>query len=190
MRPKPCCVKIPHVVKNLSFLIIVLLICGCSSSKHTIVSKPPEAAFTITGSVANASAFAKGGVLALGAFTAGTGAAADDETDQLSSMIIQGIKDTLPSENTHFTFPSDAMQSTDCFLEGNIDDYGDRVGHVRLKRNEKYLSIDGEIWLRSTSEKIFVFGTSTVINTKDQDPKDVAYRIGAAIAHYIGSQKS
>jgi len=135
----------------------------------------------ITGSVVNPVAFEKGGSLALGSFKAGTGAAADDETDQLSAMMIKGIKDTLPQDNTHFTFPADAQKDPDCFLDGYIEDYG-------KKGRFSHLSIDGEIWLRETGEKIFVFQSSTTINLKIQNPRTVAYQIGEAIAHFIGSK--
>ena len=134
----------------------------------------------ITGSVLNSSAFMKGGSLSLGAFKAGTNAAADDETDQLSWMMIKGIKDTLPEDNTHFTIASDDQKNSDCFLEGYIEDYG-------TKGHKAHLSIDGEIWLRDTGEKVLLFQTSINIDLKTQKPKTVAYEIGVAIAHYIGS---
>ena len=134
----------------------------------------------ITGSVVNSSAFTKGGSLVLGSFKAGDNAAADDETDQLSSMMIKGIRETLPEDNTSFSIQSGDTKDPDCFLEGYIDDYA-------RKGNKARLSVDGEIWLRSTGEKIFVFRTSTVINFKNQDPKIVAYQIGVAVAHFIGS---
>jgi hypothetical protein len=169
------------VVKNLSFLFIILLICGCSSSKKVIISDTSGSAPVVTGSVVDPTAFAKGGTLLLNSFKAGTNAAADDELDQLSAMMIKGIKDTLPGSNSHFTVQSDDQKDSDFFLEGYIEDYG-RKGHLA------HLSVDGEIWLRETGEKIFLFQTSTVIHLKSQDPKSVAYQIGAAIAHFIGSK--
>jgi hypothetical protein len=132
----------------------------------------------ITGSLPNPSAFEKGGRLALGSFKPGPGAAADDETDELSSMIIKGIKDTLPAANTHFTIPADDGQDSDFDLEGYIEDYGNK-GH------SSHLSVDGAIELRETGEKILLFQTSVMIDLKTQNPKTVAYRIGAAIAHFI-----
>ena len=48
-----------------------------------------------------------------------------------------------------------------------------------------HLSVDGEIWLRETGEKIFLFQTSIMIDLKTQNPKTVAYQIGVAIAHFI-----
>jgi len=169
------------VVKNLSFLLIILLICGCSSSKKIIVSKPLDENFVVTGEIVNLSAFEKGGTLVLGPFKAGAGAAADDETDKLSLMMIKGIKDALPEDNTHFTISTDDQKDPDCLLEGYIEDYG------RVKGHFSRLSVDGQIWLRETGEKIFVFQTSVMINTKKQDPNAVAYQIGEAIAHFIGS---
>jgi len=177
---KPGCVNIPLVVKNLCFLLIILLCCGCSSSKKKIIAESLDATAVITGSVVNSSAFTKGGTLVLGAFKAGTNAAADDETDQLSSMMIKGIRETLPEDNTTFSIQAADSKDPDCFLEGYIDEYAQ-------KGNKARFSIDGEIWLRSTGEKILVFQTSTVINLKNQDPKTAAYQIGVAIAHFIGS---
>jgi hypothetical protein len=171
------------VVKNLSFLLIILLICGCSSSKKIIVSKPSGENFVVTGAVVNPSAFEKGGNLLLGSFKAGTGAAADDQTDQLSLMMMNGIRDTLPVGNTHFIIPTDDQKDPDCFLEGHIEDYGHK-GHF------SHLSVSGEIWLRETGEKIFFFQISAMIDLKTQDPNTVAYQIGVAIAHFIGSQHS
>ena len=137
----------------------------------------------VTGSVINSSSFQKGGSLVLGSFKPGTGAAADDETDQLSALMIKGIKDTLPEGNTQFTIAPDDQKDSDFFLEGYIEDYG-RKGHF------SHLSVDGEIWLRETGEKIFSFQTTTLINLKTQDPKAVAYQIGVAIAHFIESHKT
>jgi hypothetical protein len=169
------------VVKNLSFLFIILLVCGCSSSKKVIITDSLNATPVITGSVVNASAFERGGTLVLGSFKPGSGAAADDETDQLSSLMIKGIKDTLPGDNTHITIQSDDQKDSDLYLEGYIENYESK-GHFA------HLSVDGEIWFRETGEKIFLFQTSVTIDLKNQDPKTVAYQIGAAIAHFIGSK--
>ncbi len=119
--------------------------------------------------------------MAFGPFEPGPGAAANDETDQLSWMMIKGIKDTLPEDNTHFTMPADDQKNSAFYLDGYIEDY-DRRGHF------SYLSVDGEIWLRDTGEKIFTFQTSTKIDLKTQNPRTVAYRTGVAIAHFIGSK--
>jgi len=145
----------------------------------------------ITGTVVNSSAFEKGGTLVLGTFKPGTDAAADDQTDQLSAMMIKGIKDTLPGENKRFTFPVDTQQDSDCLLEGYIEDYGHdvRVAHLKLRKDQTYLSVNGEIWLRETGEKIFSFQTSVVINLKTQNPNTVAYQIGVAIAHFIAAKE-
>ena len=180
------------MVKNLSFFIIILLICGCSASKKTIIADSLDETPVITGSVVNASAFQKGGTLVLGSFKPGVGAAADDETDRLSAMMIKGIKDTLPEDNTHFTLTTDNPNGSDFFLEGYIDDYG-RDKHyspVKLRKNQVHLSIDGQIWLRETGEKVFLFQTACIIDLKTQNPNTVAYDIGISIAHFITSKES
>jgi len=177
---KPACVNIPLVVKNLSFLLIILLFSGCSSSKKTIIADSLDATPVITGSVIDAAAFQKGGTLVLGAFKPGPGAAADDETDRLSLAIVKGIKETLPDDAAHFTLVPDDQKDSDCFLDGYIEDYG-RKGHM------VHLSVDGEIWLQSSGEKIFSFQTAIMIDLKTQNPKTIAYQIGIAIAHFIGS---
>jgi hypothetical protein len=170
------------VGKNLSFLFFILLFCGCSSSKQVVISDALSATPVITGSVVNASAFEKGGTLVLGPFKAGTGAEANDETDQLSRMMIKGIKDTLPEENTHFTIQADDQKNFDCYLDGYIENYGHK-GHL------SNLSVDGQIWLQDTGEKIFFFQTSIVIDLKSQSPNTIAYQVGVAIAHFIGSKQ-
>jgi len=191
LSPKLCCAKIPHVVKISSFLFIILLICGCASPKKAIVSDSLDVVPIVTGSVINASAFSKGGTLVLGSFKAGPGAEANDETDQLSLMMIKGIKETLPEDNTPFTIAQDDQKDSDCYLDGYIEDYGrdEHFSHMKLRKTQAHLSIDGEIWLRETGEKIFTFQTSSVINLKTQNPKTVAYQMGVAIAHFIGSKQ-
>ena len=184
-----CCVNIPDVIKNFLFLFVALLVCGCASSKKDIVANSLDETPVITGSVVNPSAFAKGGTLVLGVFKPGPGAAADEETDQLSLMIIKGINETLPEDNTHFTIQASDQKDPDCFLEGYIENYGKegRGLHQKLRKDQIFLSVDGDIWLRETGEKIFLFQTSIVINRKTQNPKTVAYQTGVAIAHFIGS---
>ncbi len=192
MRPKPRCVNIPHVVKNFSLLIIILLIYGCSSSKKTIISDSLDATCVITGSVVNSSVFTKGGTLVLGSFKPGTGAAANDETDQLSLMMIKGINETLPKNSTHFIIQADEQNEPDYYLEGYIENYGrdGHIPHLKLRKNQVLLSVDGDIWLRQTGEKIFLFQTTVVIDLKIQNPKTVAYQIGVAIANFISSFES
>lgn len=126
----------------------------------------------------------------MGEFKPGVWAAADDDTDQLSMMMMKGISDTFPGMNTHFTLSSDDQKDSDCYLDGHIDDYGSapHVPHLKLRKGQVYLSVEGEIWLRETGEKMLVFQTSTVIDLKTQDFKTVAYQIGVAMAHFIGSQ--
>ena len=141
---------------------------------------PLDTTPVITGSVVNSSAFGKGGRLVLGPFKPGPGASADDETAGLSLMITKGIQDTLPTDNTHFTIPADDSKDSDFYLDGYIEDYGSK-GHFA------HLSIDGEIGLRETGERIFTFQTTTIVDLKTQNPKTAAYRIGVAVAHFIGS---
>lgn len=173
------CVNIPLVGKILPFLLIIILFGGCSSSQKAVIPDALSAAPVITGSVINADAFKKGGMLALGSFKPGPGAAADDETDQLSAMMIKGIKDALPASGTPFTILPSDQSNSDLFLEGYIEDYGS-------KGRSAHLSVDGEIWLRETGEKILMFQTTVVFNLKNQDPKTVAYQIGCAIANFMG----
>ena len=125
----------------------------------------------------------------MGSFKPGPGAEANDDTDQLSLMMIKGIKDALPQNSTHFTVSADAQKDPDCFLDGYIDDYGrdPHYSHLKLRKNQVHLSVSGEIWLRETGEKIFLFQTSIVIDLKTQNPKTVAYQTGVAIARFIGS---
>ena len=177
------------MIKNISILLLAILICGCSTTKKSIVSDSLDAIPVITGSVVNQAAFQKGGSLVLGTFQPGSGAAADDETDQLSSMIIKGINETLPGDHTHFSV-SDDPKDSDCVLEGFIETYGSdpKASHMKLRKDQTFLSVDGDIWLRMTGEKIFLFQTSMVIDLKSQNPNTVAYQIGQAVAHYIGSQ--
>jgi hypothetical protein len=177
------------VIRKTSFLILFLLVCGCSPSKKLIVTDSLDAIPVVTGSVVNPSAFAKGGTLVLGSFKAGPNAEANEETDQLSLMMIKGINDALPGDNTHFTIQTDIKNDPNCFLEGFIEDYGrDRHNpRLKLRKDQTLLSVDGDIWLRETGERIFMFQTSTVIDLKTQNPKTVAYQIGAAIARFIGS---
>ncbi len=178
--------------KKLLFLFIFFLICGCSTAKKAI---PPKSLTNdridtpvVTGSLINSEAFKKGGALLLGSFKPGEGAAADEKTDRLSLMLIKGIQDALPQEKTHFTIAQDDETNPDLLLEGFIENYGhERIPHLVLRKNEVYLSVDGEIWMRETGEKIFSFETHAVINLKDQDPSDVAYQMGVAIARFIGS---
>ena len=155
--------------------------CGCASSKKMIITESLDETPVITGSIVNPAVFEKGGSLILGSFKPGSNAAADDTTDHLSMMIIKGINDTLPAINNPFTIVSDDQKNTDCVLEGYIEDYS-------KKGNAYILSVDGEIWLKATGEKIFLFQTSAIIKIKTQNPNTIAYEIGIAVAHYIGSQ--
>jgi len=169
--------------KNLLFLLIILLLGGCSSPKKIIIPDSPAAAPLITGSVVNPSALEKGGTLVLSSFQPGTGAAADDDTDRMSLMMIKGIKDTLTEENTHFTIFTDEQKDSDFYLDGRIENY-ERKGNIA------HLIIDGEIEFSETGEKVILFQTSAVIDLKTQNLKTVAYQIGVGIAHFIGRGSS
>ena len=135
----------------------------------------------ITGSVVNSSAFEKGGTLVLGPFKPGPGAAADDETDQLSLMMIKGIKDTLLKDSAHFTILADDTKDPDFYLEGHIEDYASKGHFARL-------FVNGEIELRETGERILIFQASTKIDLKTQNSETAAYQIGVAMAHFIRSK--
>lgn len=189
MRAKPRCGNIPHVVRILSFLTIILLFSSCATPRKIIVSDFLDSTPVVSGAVINDFAFARGGTLVLGPFKPGTGAAANDETDQLSLMITKGIYDTLSGEHTHFIIQTGDLAQPDCFLEGYIEDYGRQgnILHQKLRQNQAFLSVNGEIWLRETGEKILSFETSVVIDLKTQSPKTAAYQMGAAIARFIGS---
>ena len=168
--------------RKLSILLLILFLTSCLSVKKTIVSNSLDAVPVVSGAVVNADEFQKGGSLNFDSFKPGPGAAADEVTDQLSFMITKGIKDTLPEDNTRFRIP-EAAGDADYTLDGYIEDYGQK-GHMA------HLSIDGQIWSKASGNKIFVFQTAVLIDLKSQTPKTVAYQIGIAIAHFIGSHST
>lgn len=133
----------------------------------------------VTGSLINPTAFERGGTIGLGLFRPGPGAAANEETDRLSSMLMKGIKETLLEAKTHLTVVEDDQKNADFYLEGYIEEYAPK-GHF------SHLSVDGAIWRQATGEKIFLFQTSAMINIKNQNPMAAAYQMGAAIAQTIG----
>jgi len=83
------------VVKKLPFLFILFLICGCHAAQKTFLSHPYPDIPAVSGSVINHAAFERGGTLGVSVFKPGPGAAANEETDRLSSMLVKGVKDTL-----------------------------------------------------------------------------------------------
>ncbi len=145
----------------------------------------------VTGSVINPSAFAKGGMLFLGAFKPGRGAAADAETDEASSMIVKGISDVLPAVNTSFIVSTDPEQQPEYLLEGHIEEYGrpKSSSGPKLRKDQVVLSVNGEIWIWKTGEKICSFQTSVTLDRKKDDPRVIAYQIGVAISHFIRSKQ-
>ena len=175
------------MARNLLFLFIFFLIYGCLPAKKIIPadSFSSQSVPVVTGSLVNSAAFERGGTIALGLFKPGPEAAANEETDSLSLMLIKGIKETLLKEKTHFTIAEDEQKNPDFLLEGYIENYAKAK---RFSHTEAHLSVDGEIGLRETGEKILLFQSSAVINLKNQDPLGVAYQMGVAIAHFIGSQ--
>ena len=190
MRQKHCCVNIPRVAGKIPFLVFILIFCGCSSSKNTIIADSLDATPVISGAVVNASLMARGGSLVLGAFKPGAGAVADDQTDQISGMILKGIRDALPENAPAFKIQSNSKATPDYILEGIIENYG-RTGPSPhpLRKNQIFMSVDGNIWLTQTGEKILLFRTSIIIDLKTQNSISEAYQVGAAIARFIGTNK-
>ncbi|MBF0504958.1 MAG: hypothetical protein HQL14_07645 [Candidatus Omnitrophica bacterium] len=176
------------MIKKLSFLLLFTVICGCSSTKKIDHSHLFTKAPVVTGSLINATAFQREGSLVLGVFKPGPDAAANDETDRLSLMLIKGIKETLLQEKTaHFKILDDDQKNPDFVMDGYIEGYtkAGRFSHLLWHKNEARLSVDGEIWLQKTGEKIFMFQASEVINLNNQNSLSAAYQMGAAIAEFI-----
>jgi len=170
------------VVKNLLFLCVLLLIGGCCFTKKIIPSSDVFNVPEVTGSLVNKTAFERGGSLVVGVFKPGSGAAANEETDGLSSMLMKGVKETLINRNARFTVAAPDQNNSEFALDGYIQEY-------TAKGHKAHLSLDGEIYLRETGEKVFLFQTSFRFNTKNQDPMVVAYRMGEAIADRIINEK-
>lgn len=178
-------VNIHQVFQYLSVLALVVMVCGCSSGRTQLVSESLDLVPLVSGSVVNSLAVAKGGHIGLGAFRPGAGAAANEQTDELSQMLVAGIRDSLLSTHTQFTLGKDAQRDPDCILEGTIENYGRQAGAILGAHDRMSLVINGNIWLRDTGEKILLFQGSVVIDAKRQDPKTSAYQMGVAVARFI-----
>ena len=161
----------------------------CCSCAHVRPIEHPVAIdrAAVTGSVINAQSFHKGGTLALSAFKPGPGAAANEQTDRLSLMLIKGIKESLSQHNTPFMLADGNDNSPNFVMAGYIEDYAQSPGVSRhiLRKNEAALSVDGEIWFQETGEKVFIFQGVTNINLKKEDPMAKAYQLGRAIGDAI-----
>ncbi len=148
------------------------------------------ATIPVSGSVVDSTSLLAGGLLAFAEFKPGPGAVADEQTDRISLMLIKGIKDAMSVHTSALSIAGeDQLNQADFLLDGHIEEFSKsgKLSRLVMRKNEVYLSVEGEIWRQESGAKVLVFSSSAVINVKKEKPAEVAYQMGKAIGDFIST---
>jgi len=164
-------------MKRLPLILAVIFLSGCFThlpfKRDTAVPLPE-----FSGNVVDAAKLKTAAKLGFSSFRAGPQAAADDQLDRLSLMLIKGIKDSLEAKKVSLA-TTDQEEGADVVMDGYIEEF-----------SRKRFSVSGELWDKETGAKVLVFGASRVLRPKKDNPMDTAYEVGTVIGDYIAAQRS
>ncbi len=168
--------------------VVALILSGCAHTPVKTVTDEPSP--SVTGSVVEPVLLAHGGKLALVSLKAGPQAEANNELDGISTAVLTGIKDSLDGQKTsslHVIRTQDGQP--DVVLEGYVQEFSQtsRLSRMMMHPNRGHLVLTGEIWLRTTGQRLLTFSADKKFDPKKEKPMDVAYELGQNIGDFIGS---
>jgi hypothetical protein len=167
------------------FVCMISLCLSCAHSSK--VSKSEEMLPVVTGAVVSSELLIKGGDLALVAFKAGPKAEANDELDRISLTILKGVKESLDNQKTSLRIIAPNEGQPAVVMEGYIQDFSKpgRISRVMLRPNHYCLSVEGELWLSTTGQRLLNFSAQKDFNPKKEKLVDVAFKMGKEIGNFV-----
>lgn len=136
--------------------------------------------------ILNEQKFKEGGRILIVPFTPGVNAVASEELERTSMMIVRGLVESLGSQNSPFRILDAASaDSADLVLQGRILTMKEsgRLKKVALRKNKKYLAVEGSIIDAKSGNIVFHF---TDIQ-ESRDKKRSFSELGSAIGQDIGN---
>ncbi len=160
---------------------LALCFLGCSA-KHSHPLKRSVSTISITERVINPSLLSKGGTIGFNTFKPGAKAEANDQLDHISLMVIKGFKEAIEQSKAGFTVVN-GDEVPGFIVDGHIQEFSKNLSgmsRLMMQPAKWHLNLEGEIWLESSGEKVYVFNAEDDIGIKE-DPMDAAYKIGQRI---------
>ncbi len=173
-------------MRNLLFLLAFAIVCsGCFWQAQV---KPQEKPFNVVFNCADAGLLKAGGKIAFTPFKAGAQAAADDQLDRVSLIIIKGITDRLAQSKTSLAVVT-PQEEPDLVFGGYVDELAQNSRYQRLvlRRGKGRLVISGQIWLSSTGAKVANFAAYAHLDAY-QDVTGAAYELGLSLGNEIAGK--
>ena len=189
------------------FVLILVVLCGCTHLKIPFFHTKTDQAETDTLSDANilvANEFVdKGKIinrerlqqqqnLSIYPFRAGVNVEATDDLGKVALMIVKGITDTFSTDRSgkhaHFNIlTAESADPADLVIKGRITNL---AGPSAIKKwlpmtSQRSLGIAGKLVDAKTGEVIIIFTDSEITRDKYEDYSKLGYRIGMNIGQFI-----
>lgn len=184
----------------MNYLLILILIIGasgCSLIKGkpkapepaAVVAVPPKP-FLQSSQVLDAERLKKGGRILVIPFTPGSNASANEESERVALMIVQGIADYLNSNFTPYSVLDAANASAaDFILQGRIlamNESG-RLKKMALRRNRRSIAVEGKMIDAKSGEIVLHFTETEVSKNRKQNFRELGSVIGQDIGKFLVS---
>jgi hypothetical protein len=169
-------------------LVVVFGFCGCFSSTPKRSSSVFLPEFNATGKVIKPNEFKKGGSLVILPFKAGENAAAGQQLDRVSLMIVKGMIDYLAQEKTPFTvLTTEEQGKPDLIIDGYINNFTEpgRMKRWVMQNKNAVLAVDGYMEIPATKERILIFQHQRSIVDRKKDGLSLAYAMGQDLGRFI-----
>ena len=167
--------------------LIFLPGCGWLNSKQAVV--PPDVQFLKVGKVIDAKRLRQGGKLLIVSFSAGAGVEATDQLDRVALMIVKGLADILKENSSPFEIlDSNNAREAEIVMSGHVTAFSAKADSNLLFLNGMKiycLAVEGKIIDPASGEKILIFSDSKESRQKDEEAKDLGYRMGRDIGSFI-----
>ena len=158
---------------------------GCS---YLCIKKPAEPQaipFVRHGKIIQKDRLAEGGRLLIVPFNAGEGAAASDELDRLSLLIVKGISSVLgDGQSSFFLVFAGEADTADRLIQGHVVRMGTEGGWIFWKR-KKFIGVEGQLIDRTDHRVILEFSHYRETVQKDQPLDSLALLIGEVIGRFL-----
>ena len=191
-----------QIMKYLFLAILIFINSGCSLLKgKTKSAGPPLSASPLTlqqekflqsAKILDEDQFKKGGRILVVPFTPDVNAAADDELDRVSLMIVKGIADSLDTSSRFRVLDSGNADTADLILHGRVMTMQEtgRLKKLATFKNKKYIAVEGKMVDVKSGRIVFLFSDAKTTQNKKQTFIDLGSFIGHDIGKFLNSSQT
>lgn len=188
-------------MRYLLLIMLIFISCGCCLVKGrtkpagpgvSAPTLPEEEPFSKNIKILNEEQFRKGGKILVVPFTPDVNAAAGEQLDRVSLMIVKSIADSLGASSRFSVLDADNAATADLILQGRIMamKQAGRLKRLATFKDKKSIMVEGNLVDAKSGQIVFHFSDAKTSRDKTQTFVDLGSSIGRDIGEFLKSSQN